>query len=78
MASIANGEAVDVDVEPGQHTVRGTIDWCASPVIDVEVSEEETAVVEVEVGRSTVVHMLLAVLFITVWRKQYLAMRRIQ
>lgn len=78
VASIASGESVELEVEPGLHTVRGTIDWCGSPPVEVELSEDERAAVRVEVGRSTLVHMLAAVLFITIWRNQYLAMERVR
>ena len=39
VGSVANGEAADVAMEPGRHTLRFQIDWAASPTIEFDLDD---------------------------------------
>ena len=78
VASVDDGESVEVDVEAGRHKARATIDWCMSPTTEIDVTEADQTVLRVGIGRPTVVHLLFSFLFITVWRKQYLEVEQVK
>ena len=42
VGSLANGESADYTTTAGQHEVVAKIDWCRSPKISVDLSEDET------------------------------------
>jgi hypothetical protein len=43
IASLKEGETRRVDVDPGTHRIQATIDWAATPVIEIEVAADEVA-----------------------------------
>ena len=40
--TISNGEAKELKVEAGRHTIVSKIDWCSSPEISFEIAGNET------------------------------------
>ncbi|RQD73085.1 MAG: hypothetical protein D5S03_13415 [Desulfonatronospira sp. MSAO_Bac3] len=72
VAEIGNDSEVAIDVDPGAHKVQLKIDWCRSPVIDIEVSQGKT--VYLECGPRA--HPALVLLYITVWKDKYIWVRK--
>ena len=68
VACIENGSSVQIPVLPGTHSVRMQVDWCQSPELRVEVKAGES--VALECGPNCT--PLLALLYITVLRKNYI------
>ncbi len=71
-ASVANGESCTLPVTPGNHTVQMKIDWCYSPLETVAV--DNSGAVVLECGANA--HPLLALLYVSVWRNNYIWLRR--
>ena len=44
--TIANGEIKEIEIEPGKHKLILKIDWCSSPEVDIEISEEKSTMME--------------------------------
>jgi hypothetical protein len=47
---IKNDGTEEYVVDPGKHTMRCTIDWCSSPVLQVELAPDEIAYLKVKSG----------------------------
>lgn len=41
VGTIADGESKAFDVSPGRHSIVTTIDWCSSPTITFDISDDE-------------------------------------
>ena len=68
VGSIGERAQVDVQVGPGKKKVQFKIDWCTSPVIEVNVQAGATETVTC--GPNS--HPLLALLYVTFLRKRYI------
>ncbi len=76
VCDIKNGQQMELDVSPGKHTLRLKIDWCGSNTIDFDY---DGTPLEFECGGNvTGLKSLLAVVYITFWRNQYLWLRQIK
>ena len=71
VASVSNGAAVEIEVEPGKHAVQMKIDWCNSQKFDVDVGAEQTVTLECGPSASP----FLALLYITLWKNKYIWLR---
>jgi hypothetical protein len=70
------GQVVTVPLAPGQHSVGLTIDWCRSNEVAFAIRPGET--VEFECGSSlTGCRWLLALLYVTLLRNEYLWLRQL-
>ena len=72
MAKVKRGRAHEIDVAPGSHTVRLTIDWCSSPEARVELRAGDRVALVCEPGGGTKPHD--AIPSITVGRDFYIAL----
>ncbi len=72
VAEVANGSEIRVDTNPGKHVVQMKIDWCRSKELEVSIEAGETQVLECGPNATP----LLALVYITVLRKEYLWLRR--
>lgn len=45
--TIANGETKEFDLDAGNYKINGKIDWCKSPVIEFDISENESKIIEI-------------------------------
>jgi hypothetical protein len=73
-AAIKNDDTVQIGVTPGSHRVQLAIDWCRSPELAFEIAHGEIVRVECRANASP----LLAVLYVTIWRNDYIALRRVE
>lgn len=73
-AEIDAGSEVSIEVAPGRHELRARIDWGLSNVLVMEVGEGERRYVEVGANAAGW-RVLLALLYITIWRSRYLYLR---
>lgn len=71
VASVENDSSVEIPVLPGTHSVRLQIDWCQSQEMRVEIKSGES--VELVCGPNST--PLLALLYITTMRKNYIWLR---
>jgi hypothetical protein len=67
-AQIGDDAVVQVPVTPGRHVVRLEIDWCRSPDLACDLAHGE--ILRLECGPNA--SPLLALLYITIWRKNYI------
>lgn len=76
VGKVRAGESMTIPVVAGQHRIRVKIDWCGSETLLFEV--EDGAHILFECG-STLAgwRMLLALLYITIWTRQYLWLRSV-
>lgn len=74
VAQVANGEEVPVPVVSGKHIVQLKIDWCQSEPLEVNVEAGETQVLACGPNSTP----LLALLYITFFRRRYIWLRRIK
>jgi hypothetical protein len=69
-------QSLDYDVEPGKHQLYLKIDWCRSNIVYFQ-SDGET--IEFECGSNVQGwRVLLTIFYITLWKDQYLWLRRIK
>lgn len=68
LAEIANRAQVQIPVKPGQRLVQLKIDWCQSKALKVNVEAGKTVVLECGPNSTP----LLALVYITLFRKKYL------
>ncbi len=67
---VANGGSVTIELAPDMHQVRMAIDWCGSR--EVEVDGDHDTVLHC----ASDVKPLLALLYITLWRNDYIRLWR--
>jgi len=72
-AEIGDDSAVQIPVMPGPHVVRLTIDWCSSPDLAFDIAHGEILRLECRPNASP----LLALLYITIWRRNYIRLEKI-
>jgi hypothetical protein len=71
---IRRGESVEVAASPGSHIVVARIDWCSSNELSLDCRDGQTY--DLEVGSNvTGWRMLAAILYITLFRSEYLYLR---
>ena len=70
---VSRGESVVLDVEPGAHEVQARIDWCRSPVFQLELAAGEQAHLECRPNASGPT----ALWYITAGFGRYMALTRI-
>lgn len=51
VGSIGNGKSLQIDIEPGMHTIQAKIDWCTSNTIEFDTENDE--LIEFEVCSSS-------------------------
>jgi hypothetical protein len=59
VAWLKQGQSVDLQVDPGSHSVVGHMDWTSSPVLELDVSDGERVAVEVAFPFSVLWNMIL-------------------
>ncbi len=47
IATVADGKTVTLDVDAGKHAMYAKIDWCSSPTLSFDLSEEEIKTLKV-------------------------------
>jgi len=72
-ASIGEQAEVNIPVSPGKHIVQLTVDWCTSQKLEVDVEQGKTQIIACGPNSSP----LLALLFITLWRKKYIWIKHV-
>jgi hypothetical protein len=73
VGKLDNGGKIDVELPPGQHEVWVTVDWCRSPKLLVNVSHGQP--VKLLCGANA--HPLLVLLYITVWKNDYIWLKQV-
>lgn len=73
VASIGEKSEVTVPITPGKHVVQLSVDWCTSPKVEVTVEQGQT----LPMGCGPNSNALLALLYITLWRKKYIWLRQL-
>jgi hypothetical protein len=71
LAQIANGAEMQIPVKPGKRLVQLKFDWCQSEVLEVNVETGKTLILECGPNSTP----LLALVYITLFRKKYLWLR---
>ena len=67
-------ESIDIPVAAGQHDIRLKIDWCGSNSLAIQAKNNQ--IVKLECGSSLIGwRILLAYLYISIWRANYLWIR---
>lgn len=71
IGSIPRDTEQSFSVEPGEHTLELTIDWCSSNIVEFTVEEGQDVFFlcgsNIQLGR-----LLQTLLYFTIWRKRYL------
>src|SRR5260221_7147563 len=76
VGKIRTGKNVEIIVPPGNHVIRLKIDWCGSNKISFTVKAEEN--VKFECGPNVAgFKAFLALPYITIWRDEYLWLKKI-
>lgn len=70
-ARVANGETVAIEVRPGKHAVRISIDWCRSRPLEVVVGGDDA----IHLACGSNVKPGLVLLYITFLRSSYVWLR---
>jgi hypothetical protein len=74
VGEIRNGGRVEFDVPPGRHQLYMKLDWCRSSVVDFQTEQH---VIQFECGSNVRGwKSLIAFLYVTFLRDQYLWLRR--
>lgn len=47
IGTIGNGKTKEFELEAGNHLINGKIDWCKSPIIEVNINENECKEIEI-------------------------------
>lgn len=69
--SIKCGETKYIDIDPGNHTIYLTIDWCRSNKVDFDISENER--IKFKCGNSMKGwRILFAIIYTTFLKNKYL------
>lgn len=68
IGKISKGEISSLDIQPGRHRLRLTIDWCSSPYVDFEIQIGQS----VKFACGSNVPALLVLVYITFLRNKYL------
>ena len=66
--SIASGSELGVEVAPGTHAVQLKLDWCSSPIVEIEVAANKTKIVDCGSNANP----FLSLMVVTFFRKQYI------
>jgi hypothetical protein len=69
--SINADSEVHIQVAPGKHACQLRLDWCSSPILEIEVAANETKIVECGSNANP----FLSVIFVTFLRKRYIWVR---
>lgn len=76
IGTIADGESKDFDVQPGAHTLRLTVDWAGSNVVEFQSGQKK--VIHFRCGsRAKGSKILLAVVYSFFLFKKYIELERI-
>jgi hypothetical protein len=73
-AEINEDSTVQIGLRPGEHRVGLKVKWCGSPEIAFTVQPGEIVRMECRPN----VRPLLALLYITLWRKRYIALQTVK
>lgn len=74
-ATIRRGETVELELPPGRHEITARIDWGRSNPVAIQAGEGESHCLEV--GSNANGRLLLAILYVTIWRDQYLYLKAV-
>jgi hypothetical protein len=69
--SINADSEVHIHVAPGKHVCQLRLDWCSSPIFEIEIAANETKIVECGPNANP----FLSLIFVTVLRKRYMWVR---
>ena len=70
---VSRGESLELAVEPGAHVVQARIDWCRSPILEVNLTAGERADIECRPNANG----LTALWYATVGFGRYIVLRQI-
>ena len=73
-AEISEDSTVQIGLTPGEHRVGLNVKWCGSPEITFTLHPGEIVRMECRPN----VRPLLALLYITLWRKRYIALQTVK
>jgi hypothetical protein len=74
VATIRRGQTIEVELPSGRHRITSMIDWARSNPVELEARSE--GVYHLEVGSNLRAwRLLLAILYVTVWRDRYLYLK---
>ena len=68
--AVKQGETIETELTPGPHRIQMQIDWATSPVLVVPGDSD------VALRCRANAHPLLALLYITIWRNDYIRLER--
>ena len=72
VATISRDSEKKITVQPGKHTIQLKIDWCCSA--ELEIAADHSKPVRLKCGANS--NPLLALLYISIWRKKYLSLQQ--
>ncbi|BDX06902.1 hypothetical protein [Planctobacterium marinum] len=72
LGKIANGDTGEFEVSPGKHEIYLSIDWCRSNSVSIDVAEGHPNTMLKCGSNLGGLKLLLAALYITVWRNDYI------
>jgi len=73
-AELVDDSTVQIGLTPGEHRVGLNVKWCGSPEIVFTIQPGEIVRMECRPN----VRPLLALLYITLWRKRYIALETVK
>lgn len=72
VGKIGNGHSQTYELQSGKHSVQAKIDWCSSPILEIDLKKEEVALLQLQSGK------LPAILRILFTPKKYLDLSMIK
>jgi hypothetical protein len=69
--SITAGSEVHIRIVPGKHACQLRIDWCSSPILEIDVAENERKIVDCGSNANP----FSSIIFLTFLRKRYIWVR---
>jgi hypothetical protein len=73
VAKIGPGEKLEFDLRSGKHTLEAKIDWCSSPIIQFNISENDTKYFLVSCFKDYIIMASpIIYYYLTFGRKKYL------
>jgi hypothetical protein len=78
MATIGNGETLDLELPAGDHILQAKIDWCSSPALPIKLEAYDTVSYQLEsFAKTSSLGIFAAIYYITFGARKYLHLKKI-
>ncbi|QXP65750.1 hypothetical protein [Polaribacter sp. AHE13PA] len=67
IGTISNGETKEFNIDSGKHKINGKIDWCRSPIMEFEITENESKIIEIGGFKNSKIIMPLGIVIMSLF-----------